>query len=122
MQDEMLLIFFFFLLETCQAFINRTLQLNRDEVQISLKRINVLKFSFQVYAAVCHFPKYHVNSEFARTKWHQKALMKNINSISSPSLSRVTPDLKAGCLIPASWLNWHYLDLKVYFCLTLRGS
>ena len=46
----------------------------------------------------------------------------NINSISSPSLSRVTPDLKAGCLIPASWLNWHYLDLKVYFCLTLRGS
>lgn len=32
---------FFFLLKTCQAFIHRTLQLNRDEVQISLKRTNM---------------------------------------------------------------------------------
>lgn len=52
----------------------------------------------------------------------QSGTDENINSISSPSLSSATPDLKAGCMIPASWLNWHHLDLKVYFCLTLRGS
>ena len=30
----------------------------------------VLNLSFQVNAVFCHFSRYHLNSEFAHTKWH----------------------------------------------------